>query len=58
MHPNNNFYELMVGSITPNKGKFSPFSLLVDGMMGKEAQVVLATLSQLMAAKIKTHFAC
>ena len=30
----------------------SPFFLSVDGMMGKEAQVVLTTLSRLMAAKM------
>ena len=31
---------------------FSPFFLSVDGMMGKEALVILATLSRLMAAKL------
>ena len=31
---------------------FSLFVLLVGGMMGKEALVVLATLSRLMAAKM------
>ena len=31
---------------------FSLFVLLVNGMMGKEALVILATLSQLMAAKM------
>ena len=31
---------------------FSPFFLSVDGMMGKEALVILATLSRLMAAKM------
>ena len=36
-----------------NQGKhFSPFVLSVDGMMGKEAQVVIATLIQLMSAKM------
>ena len=41
-----------MGSIAMINGKkISPFFLLVDGMMGKEAQVVLANLSQLMAVK-------
>ena len=31
---------------------FSLFVLLVDGMMGKEAQFVLTTLSRIMAAKM------
>ena len=31
----------------------SPFVLFVDGMMGKEYQVVLANLSQLMDAKME-----
>ena len=31
---------------------FSPFVLSVDGVMGKEALVVLATLSRLMDAKL------
>ena len=36
-----------------DKGKFfSPFVLLVDGMMGKEAQVVIVTFIQLMSTKI------
>ena len=35
-----------------NQQKKYPFVLLVDGMMVKEVQVVLATFSQLMAAKI------
>ena len=32
--------------------QFYPFLLSVDGEIGKEAQVVLATLSRLMATKI------
>ena len=34
---------------------FSPFVLSVDEILGKEAQVVLATLSQLMTEKIEEH---
>ena len=34
---------------------FSPFVILVNGMMVKEALVVLATLIRLMAAKIGEH---
>ena len=37
--------------LRPKGGKF-PFVLSVDGMMIKEALVVLTTLSQLMAVKI------
>ena len=31
---------------------FSLFIISVDGMLGKEAQVILSTLNQLMAAKM------
>ena len=34
-------------------GKKSPFVLSVDGMLGKEAPVVLVNLSRLMAEKLK-----
>ena len=34
---------------------FSPFVLSVDGMMGKDALVVLSTLSLLMATKLDEH---
>ena len=34
----------------PQATGFSLFILSVDGMLGKESQIVLATLSQLMAA--------
>ena len=41
-----------MGSTAMTNGKISPFSLLVDGMMSNEDQVVLTTLSQLMATKM------
>ena len=37
------------------KEAFSPFSISVDGMMGKDLLVVLATLIQIMATKIDEH---
>ena len=39
-------------TLTQPKEFFSSFLLSVDGIMGREAQVVLATLSWLMAAKM------
>ena len=41
------------GQACYNHGRFfSPFVFLVDGMMGKEALVLLATFSQLMITKM------
>ena len=42
-----------VGTAISNRNIFSPFVLSVYGELGKKAQVVLATLSQLMAAKME-----
>ena len=41
------------GGTNASNIKKSIFVLSVDGVMGKEAQVVLATLSQLMASKME-----
>ena len=40
-------------SIAMNNGKFSTFSLSVDGMVGKETLTVITNVSQLMATKLE-----
>ena len=50
----------MGGTFTSNR-KNSSFVLSVDGILGKKAQVVLATLIRLMAAKTEetiSHVKC
>ena len=42
----------MVRTATSKRNFFSPFFLSIYGMLGREALVVLANLSELMAAKI------
>ena len=43
---------ISTGRISTTNGFFSIFALLIDGVMGKEAQCVLTTLSRIMATKI------
>ena len=44
------------GRISTKNRFFSPFVLLFDKMMGKQGQVVLAILSQIMAVKMDEPF--